>query len=740
MEKGLIKRRLELLLLCLALLFSISCTVNSTDADAASKTTLSVKKETIFINSTYQIPLKNKIKKATYFYTSNKTKVARVNSKGIITGIGKGTAAIKVRYKYKGEFHPVGTFKITIKKSTLKSTHKILNMLTGDSVKPDEYLNNPNPDATYIITSSLSAIAGAGNDGIINAKKAGRTSIGIHEVVNKRSRTIGSIALSVTGASIKRDEVRMAYNSRMYFSDLLEDMSSTSSYTMTSNDTNLVYTSRTNISAVSKGTGNKSCEITVEEKMSNKVTHTIGKFTVNVTDEPFITYNNQNVSIGLNEEITVGTSSTGKGIIIANKVSGAKYELISSNTSVAANKVEVVNNNKKTIVDKLVGTNYGTATITIKQTKNDVTTTLTDTVTLTVDPAFIKQDIKINGISVTVGGDTYNEYPVDCRNTKATYSYESADTTICGVGTAGLNKDQDYLVATGKKSGITEITVYETLNGKRNKIGSFKVTVTDNSSSNNNNDNNNNNNNNSSNTPTLMNPVASTLISSITLNHHKSYKGTVSNTSLECIFGDDSGNYIDYGTDFNSISRGEFDIKLTNSQYQVKSIYTDDGYEWTAEIELNDSEDTIVEVPILLISEELDVSSIISSIDIRFGTNDNITSITKDTKFPDDNTISQFEDSNHNFFVNYTAKQYSDIGVTEFDTTVTNPTYLSELKKDVIKCSVNQNVFGVNNISANSAVKTVSTPVSNDNSFWTFEVTFEDGTVEEFDITLGLSE
>ena len=100
-------------------------------------------------------------KKATYFYTSNKTEIARVNSKGIITGIGKVTASIRVRYKHKGEFHSAGTFKITVKNSTLKKAYKTLDLTTGESRKPSEYLDGANPDASYIITISSSVVATA---------------------------------------------------------------------------------------------------------------------------------------------------------------------------------------------------------------------------------------------------------------------------------------------------------------------------------------------------------------------------------------------------------------------------------------------------------------------------------------------------------------------------------------------------------------------------------------------------
>ena len=82
---------------------------------ATKKTTLKKTSASIYVNGTYTISLKNKITNATYFYTSNKTSIAKVSAKGVITGRGKGTAKINVRYKYKGNFKRVGSFKVTVK-------------------------------------------------------------------------------------------------------------------------------------------------------------------------------------------------------------------------------------------------------------------------------------------------------------------------------------------------------------------------------------------------------------------------------------------------------------------------------------------------------------------------------------------------------------------------------------------------------------------------------------------------
>ena len=706
--------KLEFIFLCLMLVLCISCPGNNTHANAAAKkTTLKTKKTTIFINGKYTIPMKNKFKKATYFYTSNKTEIARVNSKGIITGIGKGTASIRVRYKHKGEFHSAGTFKITVKNSTLKKAYKTLDLTTGESRKPSEYLDGANPDASYIITSSSSVVATAENDGVITARKAGRTSLSIHEVFNKRSRTVGSIALTVTGASLKRDEIKIPYNTTKNKYDLLDDITASAKYTFTSSDSKLVSTTANSIRSL-KSTGNKSCKVTVTEQFNKKPVRTIGTITVNLSDEPFIAIDDKNISIGIGEILSVGSN-----IKISNRNTKAKYEFEPKDPKIIS-------------ADKYEAIAFGVTTVTIKQELNKVKTTLEDTVTVTVSPAFIKKEIATNGLSFTVNGDTYNQYPIDCRNQNATYDYESSDTSIISAGTKGMNKGEDILVVNAKKAGEAEITVYETIKttGVRSKIGSFRVTVTGGTSDNNNNNNNNNNNG----TNTLLNPVASNLITSITFKHKgKVYNGTVSTTSLECVFGDENGNYIDYGTDFSSINPGEFDIKTVNG-YSFTSITTTDNYEWIASIKLNDDEDTVVEVPVSLIPGELNVSSILNSITVNLG--DNAKQIKNDTKFPEDNSLNQFDNSNTNFFVNYTAQEYINAGIKETNITDNNSVNLSGLNN--VKCSVEQNTFGPSNTTANSAVAGNLSIENHNNSYWSIKVLFEDGSTEYFNVTLGV--
>ncbi|MFG6328062.1 MAG: hypothetical protein K1W06_01095 [Lachnospiraceae bacterium] len=760
--------------LCLMLLLCIGFTGNKAKTEAASKTKLKTSESTIFINEKYTIPLTGKLKKATYIFTSNKTKIAKVNSKGVITGINSGSASIKIRYKYKGDFYSVGTFKITIHKSSLNTKYKAMDMLTGDTLNPSVYLDGINPNASYIITSSVSAVAKGGSDGVITAKKAGRTAISIHEVYNNRSRKVGSIALSVSGASLKRDEIKMAYNSNINITDLLDDMDSTSKYALTSDNLSLVTTSNTRISAASRGKGVQTCLVTVDETLSNKTKHTIGSFKVNLTDETFISFINKDILIGFGEVITVGNT----GIVIQNKVAGAQYKLTPKDASVL--KTEEIKNRSTNL--EAIG--YGITSVSIEEIRGGKTRLLEDTVDVTVSQAYILKDLADNGYEVSIGSnDTFGRYPFECRNLKAVYDYTSASSNICGVGSAGMNKDQDYLVITPKKVGTTEISVYETMvntnaqtkttTRSRKKIGSFNITVRESGykpsytpvpgSSNtpkpgtsstpppg------------SSNTPRpprpssnpggtdisledfLENPVASNIISSIRLDYNnKTYYGYVSDMGLECLFGDDDNysDYIDYGTNFDNISINDFTITLANSSYDFVSLESYGGTEWTLSVQLNDEDNTIEEIPIYLNSAEFDTNSILSDITVKVG---GATRHIPSSPYPaksslNDDDINQFEDGNKEFQAYFTPREYEKAGSDEYYDLIhsDDPDYPDRYPEDPKTLSDLTNVSCTYTESGgNAAVKSISRPVTDDNYYWTFEVEFEDGTTEEFSISI----
>lgn len=752
--------------LCLMLLLCIGFPGSKTKTEAASKTKLQTSESTIFINEKYTIPLTGKLKKATYIFTSNKTKIAKVNSKGVITGINSGSASIKIRYKYKGDFYSVGTFKVTIHKSSLKTDYKAMDMLTGDTLNPNDYLSGINPNASYIITSSVSAVAKGGSDGVITAKKAGRTAISIHEVYNNRSRKVGSIALAVEGASIKMEEIKMAYNSTMQLSDLLDDMETSNSYYLSTDNTSLMDTSsRRQIKSAARGKETQVCTVTVDEEIyPDKKRHTIGSFKVNVTNDTFISFIHKDILIGFGEQITVNNA----GIVIQNKLAGAQYKLIPKDPGIL--KAEEIKNRST----NLEAVAYGITSVSIEEIKGSNTRLLEDTVDVTVSQAYILKELADNGYELSVdGSDKFNRYPFECMNLKAVYDYTSANASICSAGSDKENR----LILTAKKVGKTEISVYETMvtvnaqtkatTRSRKKIGTFEVTVresgytpgytpapgttatpapgTSSSPAPG-----------TSSTPApprptsnpggtditveqfLEDPVASNLIRSISIElNNKTYTGYASDTGLECLFGEDDegySDYIDYGTDLDNIDLNTLNLLTTNDQFRIISVESY-GTELSISISLGDEDDTVVDVPIYLNVEEFDTNSIISSINVKLGSASK--TIDANTTFFYDDETRQFDEGNKEFEVYFTPKQYEKAGSDEYfdllypdadpDDYPEDPKTLADLTN--VSCSFTPS-------GRNPAVMNISQPVTDDNCYWTFEVEFQDGTFEEFSIEL----
>lgn len=833
------KAKLKIFFLSIVFLFGIIFTTNNVKA-ATTRTTLRQSENTIFVNDQYTIPLSDKLKNATYIYTSNKTKVAKVNSKGIITGLDNGTASIKVRYKYDGEIYTVGTFTVNVNKTSLNDTYKSFDMLTGDTLEPKKYLENPNPNAVYVISSTSTKVASGGSDGIIHAKKAGRAAISIYEVHNEKTRPVGAIGVSVTGASFKKDSIKMAYNMSINNNDLLDDMETGATYKWTSSNSGLVSTSNTRITSTRSGSSTQTCDITVQETTANKKTHTIGKMKVTVTNDTFVSSLDQELTIGFGEVLTVGN-----GIVIYNRPSGAQYKLSPADVTVL--KPEDVKNSST----KLEGIGYGNTDVTIEEIRNGKTTkTLEDKVNVTVSQAQILDELLRDGLRISVNGSTYNAYPFKYRNVKATYDYTSANSKICSVGSGGMNKDEDFLVAVGKKVGETKISVYETvtniktnsgatsaptISSSRKKIGTFNVIVDDGSSpspSGSPNPSgspsasgspNASGNPNASNSPAASeepapsdnpepsesseptdaprptgtarpvdpdnpnvdldayfdDPVANRLIKGIKFTHNgKTYTGYVSDTGLECIFGydDDYDNpddspyeYIDYGTDLDSIQESDFEnafeIELyggINIDMQGIESY---GTEWTIPIALHDEDETVEDITIILNEGEFDTRSILKEITVTMGKYKYIISDTDDKQnhkyshdLYDEDTL-WFDEGNKDFKAYFTPEQYCITHAHDFDDymeeddlqkLITNDKHYEKdeenyyfLKDDatmLFDISVTCDVTLKTDEEANSALitkKIIRDNIENsDNQYFTFEVQFENGITEEFSVEL----
>ena len=71
------------------------CTKVPANVSASAKVKLNAKKKTLLKGKSFQLKLKNNKRKIKW--TSSRKKVATVNSKGVVKGVGKGKATITVR-------------------------------------------------------------------------------------------------------------------------------------------------------------------------------------------------------------------------------------------------------------------------------------------------------------------------------------------------------------------------------------------------------------------------------------------------------------------------------------------------------------------------------------------------------------------------------------------------------------------------------------------------------------------
>lgn len=691
----------------------LSLPLAKSTVSAATKTTLKVKSKTLYINGTYTIPLKNKVKKKTYFYVSNKTKIAKVNAKGKITARGKGTAKIKVRYKIKKKMKTVGTFKVVVRKSAMKSNVRSITTTVGATYLPSSYLTDPNNAASYSISSTNTSVATGDSKGKITVKKAGTTTLTIVEVYNGSKRTLGKISIRATGASLKSNTLKMAYDTTYNVNDYLDDKISSASYSYSTTNTSLIQVAGSTLIAGSSPGYNTTCIIKVYETRNQK-TRLVGNLTISLTQDAFILPENRTLSVGLGSKLSISNYC----IKVKNLDSSATYQIVADNTSI--------------ISSTQIALRYGTTTVKILEKKagSSTTTTLSETVKVTVTAANIKTELRNNGLNLILGVDAYQDYPVNYRNHTVNYYYSSSRGDICQAGTGGNGTDEDYLVLNPKNAGTTTITVYEiSASGtSRRTVGTFLVTVAKDNLE-------------IENVDSLM---VEDIIESCTLYHKgKNFSAVLNSGSRSCEFTTEDGTGIlDYGMDYSQLTPGNFSVITKRSRFTLDHIEMEenDPSTWIVYIDLHNAtaehETDIIPITLSLQEAPMDVSSILSSIQIKLGSSRG--TINSETTFPNYDYLFQFDDQNTDFEIAFTAKQYIDAGATEYDNTVLNPIYLSELTN--VFCTPMQNVWSSANPTANTAVSLLSVATSTDNQHWTFTVTFENGATQDFTVTLGLTE
>lgn len=697
---------LGMLLFCLSIL---SC--NTKHSLAAKKTTLKVSKQTLYVNGTYSIPLRNRISSATYTYISSKASVAKVTSSGKITAKNKGTAKIKVRYRYKRHMYTAGNFTVTVKKPVFRNGASTVTTIVGKTIVADNYIDNRNPYATYKISSTNSEVAYGNSSGKIYAIKAGTATLTIVECYKGLQRTLGRIEIIVTGASLNIETIKMSFNDTFPTKDLLRDKLTNATYNFVSTNTNLLTYDKTSGQLVShKSPGyNTNCAVKVYEIRSDN-TRLVGTIQINLIQTAFVATSDRQISVGLGTPIVLSEDC----IHVTNPDPNATYTIFSSNTSVVS------------ATNRAVG--YGDSVITIQEIKQvngrTVVTDLPEKVVVSVIKATIDPTIYRNGIDLTVDIDTYRDYPLANRNTFAKYSYISTSPTICQAGTAGAGTNNDYMVAKGLAFGNTTIKVEEVYLGVTRVVGYIKVRVSKDNQI-------------IEDTDAL---TASDLIKAMSLHYKgKTFVAQVNN-DLTCNFIDENGvGVLDYGMDLTKIVPGAFSVIPTRSRFTVDSMDVDpkDPYTWHLVIDINNTPQTTkIPITVTLKTAPLDVSKIISTIRAEVYLAQHI--MTTETTFPDDPTRCQIAGDNLDYFVNFTSKQYITAGATEFDPKELNPIKLETLTN--LSCTPLQYKFSEKNTDGNVAVTKLESGSSEDNRLWTFPIYFENGEILNCTVTFGVKD
>lgn len=173
------------LILSLVLLIPIIWYQGDAVANAATPTFSKSKIEIVGVEETYQLEIKNQVKGSTYKWTSSKTKVAKVSSKGMVTTVNKGTSTITCKITYPNKKTKTITCKVTVvvPATGVKINNTVLKngahtLLVGESFNFNRDIEPTNSsDKTYwtISGGDVDSLRVDNNsNGIVTALKPGK--------------------------------------------------------------------------------------------------------------------------------------------------------------------------------------------------------------------------------------------------------------------------------------------------------------------------------------------------------------------------------------------------------------------------------------------------------------------------------------------------------------------------------------------------------------------------------------
>lgn len=341
-----VTRLLVSMLLCCALMVGNFIIPSSVAEAATKKAAISVKEVTIpvgkmdskvywnknswEISNGESLTVKNKLKGATYQFTSSNSKIVTISKAGgYLTGVKAGSATITCTQTYKNKKTTVGKCKVTVKNATLVTEDAVFPVGSGGFDLVD-YYSSPdamftiayrNPKATYTLTSDSSSFsiqekkydASSAKDVTdskefetvlkdyigkryfygyqFTADKAGTYTITVKETYNKKTKTLGSFKVEIKDTSIAEPNVDLLLGQYLNVNNLISYAKDNTNYYFeikdydsTNQDSNILL--MMNDEGRSYLYGNKTGTAEVIVKEGSKEGTVIGTVKVTVAEAP----------------------------------------------------------------------------------------------------------------------------------------------------------------------------------------------------------------------------------------------------------------------------------------------------------------------------------------------------------------------------------------------------------------------------------------------------------------------
>ena len=367
-------------------------------------------------------------------WNSSNTKIAKVSSSGIVTGVGKGSTTITV----KTNSGKTATCKVTVKipstKVTMNKTSISVNVGKTYTLKGN--MSPSNTTDTLKWSSSDTKVAKVSSAGVVTAVAKGSAVITVKATSGKTASCKVTVKVPSTKVTMSKTTMSINVGKTYTLKGALSPGNTTDTLKWSSSDTKIAKVSTTGVvTAVAKG----SAMITVKTTSGKTATC---KLTVKVPSAK-VTMSKTSATINVGKTYTLkGTMSPG------NTTDTLKWS--SSDTKIA----KVSSAGVVTAVEK------GSATITVKTTSGK-----TATCKVTVKVPSTKVTMSKTSVSINVGKTYTLKGTMSPGNTTDTLKWSSSNTKAAKVSSTGE--------VTAVAKGTTTITV-KTTSGKS---ATCKVTV-----------------------------------------------------------------------------------------------------------------------------------------------------------------------------------------------------------------------------------------------------------------------